>query len=234
MDLVPGRSGTVRKNWLAERGEDFRAGARIATLDPLPGTARTPLMASSKTQPACAAPVTSSSSPAMPQMRCAAASSKTLWVTAGAQAIPLPNPASFARLAPQAHPTSTRTTPRSLHGRWAHISVEVAYHCAQQIRDVFHQDTPAQGRRLAARLAQRLPTCPIPEIARLGRTLRKWKDAILSYFDTAGASDGPTETINGIIELGRRTARGYPNPTNHKLRMLLITGGLDTSPHTQL
>ncbi len=26
LDLVPGRSGTVYKHWLAERGEDFRAG----------------------------------------------------------------------------------------------------------------------------------------------------------------------------------------------------------------
>ena len=59
----------------------------------------------------------------------------------------------------------------------AHISVEVAYHCAQQVRDVFHQATPAQGRRLATHLIKRLPTCPIPEIARLGRTLRKWKNA---------------------------------------------------------
>ena len=29
----------------------------------------------------------------------------------------------------------------------AHISVEVAYHCAQQVRDVFHQATPAQVRK---------------------------------------------------------------------------------------
>ena len=76
--------------------------------------------------------------------------------------------------------------------------------------------------------------CPIPEIARLGRTLRKWKDAFLAYFDTGGASNGPTEAINGIIELGRRTARGYRNPTNYQLRMLLIAGGLDASTHTQL
>ena len=116
----------------------------------------------------------------------------------------------------------------------AHISVEVAYHCAQQVRDVFHQATPAQGRRLAAHLVERLPACPIPEIARLGRTLRKWKDALDAYFDTAGASNGPTEAINGIIELGRRTARGYRNPTNYQLRMLLIAGGLDASTHTQL
>ena len=116
----------------------------------------------------------------------------------------------------------------------AHISVEVAYLLTQQVRDVFHQDTPAHSRRLAAHLIESLPTCPIPEIARLGRTLRKWKDAFLAYFDTGGASNGPTEAINGIIELGRRTARGYRNPTNYRLRMLLIAGGLDASTHTQL
>ena len=59
------------------------------------------------------------------------------------------------------------------------------------MRDVFHQDTPTQGQRLAARLIQRLPTCPTPEIARLGRTLRKWKDALDAYFDTDGASNAP-------------------------------------------
>ena len=56
----------------------------------------------------------------------------------------------------------------------------------------------------------------------------------MAYFDTGGASNGPTEAINGIIELGRRTARGYRNPTNYQLRMLLIAGGLDASTHTQL
>ena len=107
----------------------------------------------------------------------------------------------------------------------AHISVEVAYLLTQQVRDVFHQDTPAQGRRLAARLIESLPACSIPEIARLGRTLRKWKDAFLAYFDTGGASNGPTEAINGIIELGRRAARGCCNPTNYGLCRLLITAG---------
>ena len=37
LDLVPGRSGTVHENWLAERGEDFRSEVRIATLDPFQG-----------------------------------------------------------------------------------------------------------------------------------------------------------------------------------------------------
>ena len=129
-------------------------------------------------------------------------------------------------------PTNIRSP--TLNSEEPHISVEVAYLLTQQVREVFHQDTPAQGQRLAAHLIESLPACPIPEIARLGRTLRKWKDAFLAYFDTGGASNGPTEAINGIIELGRRTARGYRNPTNYRLRMLLIAGGLDASTHTQL
>ena len=37
LDLVPGRSGTAHENWLAERGEQFRSGIQIATLDPFQG-----------------------------------------------------------------------------------------------------------------------------------------------------------------------------------------------------
>ena len=37
LDLVPGGSGTVHENWLEERGEEFRSGIQIATLDPFQG-----------------------------------------------------------------------------------------------------------------------------------------------------------------------------------------------------
>ena len=33
LDLVPGRSGQAYRTWLVERGEAFRAGVKIATLD---------------------------------------------------------------------------------------------------------------------------------------------------------------------------------------------------------
>ena len=98
----------------------------------------------------------------------------------------------------------------------AHISVEVAYLLTQQVREVFHQDTPAQGQRLAARLIESLPACPIPEIARLGRTLRKWKDAFLAYFDTGGASNGPTEAINRHYRAGQTNRQRLPQP--HQLQ----------------
>ena len=73
-----------------------------------------------------------------------------------------------------------------------------------------------------------MPSCPIPEIARLGRTLRKWKDSFLAYWTTDRSNNGGTEAINGLIELHRRLARGYRNRDNYRLRMLLIAGGLRT------
>ena len=107
-----------------------------------------------------------------------------------------------------------------------HVSVEVAWQCAQQLRSVYHQPSHADGRRIAEKILATFPSCPIPEIARLGRTLNQWKDAFLGYFTTSGANNGGSEALNGLIELARRVARGFRDPDNYRLRMLLIGGGL--------
>ena len=92
------------------------------------------------------------------------------------------------------------------------ISVSTSPTFTGQVREVFHQAAPTQGQRLAARLIQRLPACPIPEIARLGQTLRKWKDALDDYFDTGGASNGSTEAINGHYRAGQTHRQRLPQP----------------------
>ena len=93
-----------------------------------------------------------------------------------------------------------------------HTSVSTSPTFTGQVCEVFHHATPGQGRRLAARLIQRLPACPIPEIARLGQTLRKWKDALDAYFDTGGASNGSTEAINGHYRAGQTHRQRLPQP----------------------
>jgi transposase len=84
---------------------------------------------------------------------------------------------------------------------------------------------PGAGQGTRGRGDRVVPTCPIPEVARLGRTLRAWRAAILAYFDTNGASNGPTEAINGVLETARRIARGFRNFTNYRPRCLLAAGG---------
>ena len=88
----------------------------------------------------------------------------------------------------------------------------------------------AAGKKIAETILATFASCPIPEVARLGRTLRQWKTTYLSYFTTDRSSNGGTEAINGIIELHRRIARGYRNRDNYRLRMLLVAGGLDLTP----
>lgn len=108
--------------------------------------------------------------------------------------------------------------------------VTVAWQAAQRVRATYHADDLATGRREAERLLQQLPTCPIPEVARLGRTLRSWRSEFLAYFATDRVSNGPTEAMNLLVEKIRRIGHGYRNFDNYRLRILLHCG---TTWHTQ-
>ena len=102
--------------------------------------------------------------------------------------------------------------------------VTLPWQCYQKLRNIYHA-RPERCRELVTEVITSFPTCPIPEVARLGRTLKQWKTAILAYFDTLGASNGPTEAINGVIETTRRIARGFRNFPNYRIRCLLAAGG---------
>jgi transposase len=103
--------------------------------------------------------------------------------------------------------------------------VTVAWSCYQQLRSAYAARDPVQGRRIAEQVINSFPTCPIPEVARLGRTLRVWKQQVLAYFASKGVSNGGTEAINLLIEKTRRLAHGFRNFTNYRLRILLVADG---------
>ena len=91
---------------------DHARGGSSHGAGPLPGTERTPSTINSKTQPASSMPFISSSSLAMLQVRCAARVQQDTTGHRARTGDPLyPGPQSFARLAPQAHPTSKGTPP---------------------------------------------------------------------------------------------------------------------------
>jgi transposase len=102
--------------------------------------------------------------------------------------------------------------------------VDLAWQCYQQLRSIYHA-AAAQGRRIAEKVIASFPTCPIPEIARLGRTLKAWRQQVLAYFDTHGVSNGGTEAINLIIEKVRRLAHGFKEFDHYRLRILLAASG---------
>ena len=117
LDLVPGRSGTVYKNWLAERGEDFRAGVQIATLDPFQGYKNAiddQLQDATSVPGACH--IVKLAGDALDEVR-RRVQQETLGHR-GRKGDPLYQIRLLLHASrAHAHPTSTRTTPRGLHGR---------------------------------------------------------------------------------------------------------------------
>ena len=104
--------------------------------------------------------------------------------------------------------------------------VELAWSVYQRVRQIYDHSVPAaRGRERAEKLLASLHTCPVPELARLGRTLRAWREQLLAYFTTGGVSNGGTEAINGVIEKTRRLAHGFRNFTNYRIRILLAADG---------
>ena len=110
--------------------------------------------------------------------------------------------------------------------------VTIAWTIAQQVMALYQLDDPAQARTHAAELMTALRTCPIPELARLGRTLHAWRDELVAHFDHPDVSNGPTENLNLKIKNTKRIARGYRNFDHYRLRLLLNHGRIreDHSP----
>ncbi len=227
LDLVPGRSGETYRTWLHDRGEAFRAGVEVATLDPFHGyknaiddqleDARSVLDAFHVVKLATAV---------VDDVRRRV--QQEIHGHRGRKNDPLYRIRNILR---SGRENLTDRQHSRLEQAWVaderHVEVEVAWLCAQQVRDAYHQDTHAAGRTIAENILTDFPTCPIPEVKRLGKTLNQWRTEFLGYFDTGGANNGGTEAVNGLIELHRRIARGFRNLDNYRLRMLLVGGGLN-------
>ncbi len=95
----------------------------------------------------------------------------------------------------------------------------MAWSCYEQLRAIYAGTDTTKAPRLAEKVISSFPSCPIPEVARLGRTLRAWRAQILAYFDTSGLSNGDTEAINMLIKKARRRSIAACHP-----RGVLVTG----------
>ena len=226
LDLVPGRSGKVYADWLRSRGNAFTAGLGTATLDPFRGygnAIRDEL--EDATAVLDAFHVVKLGLQAMEETRRRVQQDQL--GHRGRKDDPLYRIRNALRAG--ADKLTARQIERIETGLQAgdpDYEVTVAWRCYQQLRSAFATTNLVEGKTIAEQVLASFPSCPIPEIARLGRTLRSWKDQFLAYFTTGRANNGGTEAINGIIELHRRIARGFRNPANYRLRMILTAGRL--------
>ena len=230
LDLVPGRSGKAYGDWLNQRGPAFRAGVKEATLDPFHGYKNAiDDQLEDATAVLDAFHVVKLGTAAVDEVRRRV--QQQIHGHRGRKDDPLYGIRTILRAGVENLTDRQRTRLEAAIGSdERHDEVFTAWQCAQHLRAAYRAPTTTEGRQIAERVLTSLPTCPIPEIRRLGRTLKQWRAAFLAYFDTGRASNGGTEAVNGLIELHRRVARGFRNRDHYRLRMLLIGGGL-THPH---
>ena len=185
LDLVPGRSGKVYKTWLHDHGDAFRAQVKVAPRDPFHGYKNAiDDQLEDATAVLDAFHVVKLATAAVDEVRRRV--QQDIHGHRGRKNDPLDRICNILRAGKE------NLTPRQ-HARleWAfladkqRVEVEVAWHCAQQLRSVYHQPHRVAG-RIAIELLDSFPTCPIPQIARLGRTLNRFQEAFPGYFTTGG------------------------------------------------
>ena len=102
--------------------------------------------------------------------------------------------------------------------------VQDAWVAKEKVRAVYATDDLDAA---AAALDDAIDWCTAPEagpeLARLAKTLRRWRHQILAHH-TTGASNGPVEAANLLIKQVKRSARGFRNTNNYRLRILLAGG----------
>ena len=211
LDLVPGRSGKAYADWLHERGEGFRAGVKVAALDPFQGY-KTAIDDNLEDAVAVlgAFHVVKLGTAAVDECR-RRVQQETLGHR-GRKGDPLYGIQKLLRAgAEKLTDKQWARFEKALAARpEEHLQVWVEWSCAQQLRSAYrHRDT-AEGHKIAAKVLATFPTCPVPEIARRGGTLKRWSQAFLAYFETHRSNNGGTEAVNSLIELHRRVARGFP------------------------
>jgi transposase len=224
LDVVPGRSTAAYRGWLARRSPAWREQVRTAALDPFRGyltALRTELPAA--THVLDAFHVTRLGLHALDQVR-RRVQQATL-AQRGHKGDPLYEARRvLRRRADRLTATALARVQAALAAGDPDGEVAVAWWAAQQICLGYAIVDPAAGRAHAQTLIPTLVDCPVPEVARVGRTLAMWQQEYLNYFTTGRASNGPTEAINLLIEKIRRVGHGYRNWHNYRLRLLLHCG----------
>jgi transposase len=225
LDVVPGRSGTAYTTWLAGQDQTLRDGVEHAALDPFRGYAN----AIRDELPDAVAVLDAFHVVRLGTQVVDEVRRRVQQDTTGHRGHKHDPLYKIRGLLRHGHEhLNARQVARLEAGLEAgdpDWQVTVAWSCYQRLRAAYNAKNPNDGKKIAEQILSSFPSCPIPEVARLGRTLRARRQQVLAYFQTRGVSNGGTEAINLLIEKTRRLAHGFRNFDNYRLRILLVADG---------
>ena len=105
--------------------------------------------------------------------------------------------------------------------------VRDAWYAKESVRDIYQIRDPKLATEFTQQLSGDLQDRSLPlEINRLGRTIGRWATQITNWHLSA-VTNGPTEALNNLIKRIKRTAFGFRNFANYRIRALLYAGKPD-------
>lgn len=100
-----------------------------------------------------------------------------------------------------------------------HPELNELYRIKERLREFYRCRGVSKAKINLQRLIDELSFSLLEPLQRLRRTLIKWKDALLNYFENRW-TNGFTEATNGTAKALQRRARGYKNFVNYRLKTL--------------
>jgi transposase len=224
LDIAQGRSGTVLAEWLAARQPDWRARVATASLDPFRGYAT-----ALATQLPAATRVLDPFHVVKLGLSCLDDVRRRVQHDTTGHRGRTGDPLFGIRRVLRRRRDRLSVTARGrldagLIAGDPTGETTLAWTVAQDLMALYRLPDPDQARTRATELITNLRSCPIAEIAKLGRTLHAWRTELLAHFDHPDVTNGPTENLNLKIKNTKRIARGYRNFAHYRLRLLLNHG----------
>lgn len=102
-----------------------------------------------------------------------------------------------------------------------HPKLNELYHFKEAMHGLYRCRGVDRAKRALVGILDRMAHSKLPEIARLRKTLMKWRNEILNYFVT-GLTNGRTEGFNGLAKLLQKRAFGFRKFENYRLRLLSL------------
>jgi transposase len=225
LDVVEGRSGQVVIDWLEAQPEHFRSSISVAAIDAFRGYAN----ALSTSLPAATLVMDCFHAVALANRTVDKVRRRVQHETLGHRDRRDDPLYKIRRLAlVGAERLNEKGWERLLAGIEAsdpsgHLGV--SWIAKEELRRIYAAKGPGAARAALERFYLHCTDhAQVPEVLTLAKTVSAWEDQILAYHDTGGASNGPTEAVNLLIEKVRRIGHGFRSFRNYRLRLLLACG----------
>lgn len=226
LDIVAGRSKRVLRAWLAAQSPSWRAGVRIATLDPA-----APYRAA-LTDPDVGLPnvrlvldhfhAHKLANAAIDDVR-RRVQNETLGHR-GHKDDPLYRIRKLLLTARgRLDEDALARLDLALQAGDPYDEVRCAWVAKELLRSIYAAPDLYHARLELERFFEWAAKVDVAEVTRLATTIDRWRHELLAYFRTGRASNGVVEAINGEHEAVDRVARGFRNFDNYRTRMLLKT-----------